>query len=67
MYSLDPVSGLRDRVEVYNIPSELSVQIDRMVDVLISFAEFNGDFKHEHPAIVGDNLAEIEEFARVRY
>ena len=27
--------------------------------------EFNGDFKHEHPAIIQQNLPEIEEFARV--
>ncbi|KIP06265.1 hypothetical protein PHLGIDRAFT_128393 [Phlebiopsis gigantea 11061_1 CR5-6] len=43
---LDPVSGLRDRVEIYNIP------------------KFNGDFKHQHPEIVQDNITEIEEFAR---
>ncbi|KAI0090927.1 Clavaminate synthase-like protein [Irpex rosettiformis] len=42
----DTVSGLKDRVEVYNIP------------------KFNGDFKHSHPAIIQDNLPEIEEFAR---
>ncbi|EKM58677.1 uncharacterized protein PHACADRAFT_253164 [Phanerochaete carnosa HHB-10118-sp] len=43
---LDPVSGLRDRIEVYNIP------------------KFNGDFKHEHPAIIQENITEIEEFSR---
>ncbi|KAI0950665.1 hypothetical protein AcW1_007916 [Taiwanofungus camphoratus] len=43
---LDQASGLRDRVEVYNIP------------------KFNGDFKHEHPLIIQENLEEIEEFAR---
>ncbi|PCH39356.1 Clavaminate synthase-like protein [Wolfiporia cocos MD-104 SS10] len=43
---LDPVSGLRDRVEMYNIP------------------KFNGDFKHEHPALVQEHLEEIEQFAR---
>ncbi|KAI0325729.1 Clavaminate synthase-like protein [Cubamyces sp. BRFM 1775] len=43
---LDAASGLRDRVEIYNIP------------------KFNGDFKHEHPAIIQQNLPEIEEFAR---
>ncbi|KAI0925484.1 hypothetical protein AcV5_008207 [Taiwanofungus camphoratus] len=43
---LDPVSGLRDRVEFYNIP------------------KFNGDFKHEHPPIIEEHLAEIEEFAK---
>ncbi|EKM49048.1 uncharacterized protein PHACADRAFT_265878 [Phanerochaete carnosa HHB-10118-sp] len=45
-HSLDPVSGLRDRVEIYNIP------------------KFNGDFKHEHPAIIQESIAEIEELAR---
>ncbi|PCH39355.1 Clavaminate synthase-like protein [Wolfiporia cocos MD-104 SS10] len=43
---LEPVSGLRDRTEVYNIP------------------KFDGYFKHEHPAIVQEHLAEIEEFSR---
>ncbi|GBE88138.1 Clavaminate synthase-like protein [Sparassis latifolia] len=43
---LDPVSGLRDRVEVYNIP------------------KFNGDFEHQHPAIIQEHISEIEEFAR---
>ncbi|PSR71256.1 hypothetical protein PHLCEN_2v12910 [Hermanssonia centrifuga] len=41
-----PVSGLRDRTEIYNIP------------------KFDGFFKHEHPAIIQDNLGEIEDFAR---
>ncbi|THG99011.1 hypothetical protein EW026_g3259 [Hermanssonia centrifuga] len=43
---LDPVSGLKDRVEIYNIP------------------KFDGFFKHEHPAIVQENLPEIEEFSK---
>jgi len=43
---LDPASGLRDRVEIYNIP------------------KFNGDFKHEHPALIEEHLPEIEEFAK---
>ncbi|OBZ66317.1 hypothetical protein A0H81_13850 [Grifola frondosa] len=43
---VEPVSGLRDRIEVYNIP------------------KFNGDFRHEHPAIIQEHLPEIEEFAR---
>ncbi|KAF7793727.1 hypothetical protein EIP86_004843 [Pleurotus ostreatoroseus] len=43
---LDPVSGLKDRVEIYNIP------------------KFDGFFEHSHPALVQDNLAEIEEFAK---
>ncbi|KAJ3557665.1 hypothetical protein NM688_g1351 [Phlebia brevispora] len=44
---LDPVSGIRDRVEIYNIP------------------KFDGFFEHNHPAIVQDNLDEIEEFSKV--
>lgn len=43
---LDEETGLRDRVEVYNIP------------------KFNGDFNHQHPSVVQENLPEIEEFAR---
>ncbi|KAJ3557669.1 hypothetical protein NM688_g1350 [Phlebia brevispora] len=43
---LDTVSGLKDRVEIYNIP------------------KFDGFFEQNHPAIIQDNLAEIEEFAK---
>ncbi|KAH9907097.1 Clavaminate synthase-like protein [Epithele typhae] len=43
---LDAESGIRDRIEIYNIP------------------KFDGFFTHNHPSIVQDNLAEIEEFAR---
>ncbi|KIY69772.1 Clavaminate synthase-like protein [Cylindrobasidium torrendii FP15055 ss-10] len=39
-------TGLRDRVEIYNIP------------------KFNGDFKHNHPEILQNNIEEIEGFAR---
>ncbi|KZV79456.1 Clavaminate synthase-like protein, partial [Exidia glandulosa HHB12029] len=42
----NPETGLRDRVEIYNMP------------------KFNGDFKHNHPKIIQDNLPEIEAFAR---
>ena len=64
--SLDAASGLRDRVEIYNIPST-STFAGRFASAhtLTIFAEFNGDFKHEHPAVVQDNIAEIDEFARV--
>ncbi|KAJ7168895.1 Clavaminate synthase-like protein [Mycena filopes] len=43
---VDPNTGLKDKVEVYNIP------------------KFNGDFTHNHPAPVANNLAEIEQFVR---
>ncbi|KAJ6621477.1 Clavaminate synthase-like protein [Mycena sp. CBHHK59/15] len=43
---IDPETGLKDRVEVYNIP------------------KFNGDFKHDHPAVITAHIEEIEEFAR---
>ncbi|KAJ7581159.1 Clavaminate synthase-like protein [Mycena floridula] len=43
---IDPATGLRDKVEIYNIP------------------KFNGDFVHNHPAVIEENLAEVEEFAR---
>jgi len=46
---LDPVSGLRSRTEVYNIP------------------KFDGYFKHQHPVLVQENLAEIEEFSKSLY
>ena len=62
---MDPVSGLKDRVEIYNIPSTFK-EISQQQRKLTIIIEFNGDFKHEHPAVVQDNLAEIEEFARVR-
>ncbi|EJD54164.1 Clavaminate synthase-like protein [Auricularia subglabra TFB-10046 SS5] len=45
-------TGLRDRVEIYNI------------NALNLPPEFNGDFSHNHPKIIQDNLAEIEQFAR---
>ncbi|KAL1745301.1 hypothetical protein HDZ31DRAFT_36774 [Schizophyllum fasciatum] len=43
---LDPETGLRDKVEIYNIP------------------KFNGDFPHNHPAIIQERLDEIKEFAK---
>lgn len=43
---LDETSGLRDRVEMYNIP------------------KFDGYFPHEHPALIEEHIAEIEEFAK---
>ncbi|KAJ7745128.1 Clavaminate synthase-like protein [Mycena metata] len=43
---VDPNTGLKDKVEVYNIP------------------KFNGDFVHNHPRPVANNLPEIEEFVR---
>lgn len=43
---LDPVSGLRDRVEMYNIP------------------KFDGYFTHNHPVLIQEHLAEIEEFSK---
>lgn len=39
-------TGLRDNVEIYNIP------------------KFNGYFRQEHPPVIQENIAEIEEFAR---
>jgi hypothetical protein len=27
--------------------------------------EFNGDFRHNHPAVISERLEEVEEFARV--
>lgn len=34
---------------------------------LIRLAEFNGDFKQEHPEVLQKHKDEIEEFARVRF
>ncbi|CDO71806.1 hypothetical protein BN946_scf184939.g30 [Trametes cinnabarina] len=31
---------------------------------IYNIPKFNGDFKHQHPAIIQEHLAEIEEFAR---
>lgn len=64
-YSLDPVSGLRDRVEIYNIPSASSRVLNGYPKYLSYFLEFNGDFTHKHPQTVQDHLAEIQEFSRV--
>ncbi|KAI9452349.1 Clavaminate synthase-like protein [Lactarius psammicola] len=44
---LDTNTGIRDRVEIYNIP------------------KFNGDFEHNHPQLVQNNIEEIEQFARL--
>ncbi|KAH9014763.1 Clavaminate synthase-like protein [Lactarius pseudohatsudake] len=44
---LNTKTGIRDRVEIYNIP------------------KFNGDFKHNHPALIQNNIEEIELFARL--
>ncbi|KAH8984782.1 Clavaminate synthase-like protein [Lactarius hatsudake] len=44
---LDTKTGIRDRVEIYNIP------------------KFNGDFKHNHPQLIRNNIEEIEQFARL--
>jgi len=43
---LEPVSGLRDKTEMYNIP------------------KFDGNFKHQHPALIEEHLDEIKEFAK---
>ncbi|KAF5336236.1 hypothetical protein D9758_014365 [Tetrapyrgos nigripes] len=43
---IDKETGLRDKVEIYNIP------------------KFNGDFPHDHPEVINQNIEEIEEFAR---
>ncbi|KAJ7279959.1 Clavaminate synthase-like protein [Mycena rebaudengoi] len=43
---VDRNTGLKDKVEVYNIP------------------KFNGDFNHDHPSPIADNIAEIEQFVR---
>ena len=63
--SLDPVSGLRDRVEIYNIPSRSYIPHPNSAHLCIVDPEFNGDFKHDHPAVVQEHLEEVEEFARV--
>lgn len=65
--SVEPETGLKDRIEVYNIPSTLTLKISPL---LYSHArpftlEFNGFFPHNHPAPVADHIEEIEEFARV--
>ncbi|KAH9055354.1 Clavaminate synthase-like protein [Lactarius vividus] len=44
---LDTKTGIRDRVEIYNIP------------------KFNGDFEHDHPQRIQNNIEEIEQFARL--
>ncbi|KAH9165038.1 Clavaminate synthase-like protein, partial [Lactarius sanguifluus] len=44
---LDTKTGIRDCVEIYNIP------------------KFNGDFKHNHPQLIWNNIEEIEQFARI--
>ena len=62
---MDAESGLRDRVEVYNIPSEWYHSVRKPGVDNTYFSEFNGDFKHEHPEWIEQNLPEIEEFARV--
>ena len=64
--SLDAETGLRDRVEVYNIPSTFSRLTYTQMQGVTSGSEFNGDFSHHHPEAIEKNLPEIEEFARVR-
>ena len=64
--SLDAETGLRDRVEVYNIPSTFPRLIYTQMQGVTSNSEFNGDFSHHHPETIEKNLPEIEEFARVR-
>ena len=55
--------GIKDQVEVYNIPSE---SIIREGGCPADEVEFNGAFQHDHPQVVAANLKEIEAFARVR-
>lgn len=33
----------------------------------ISVLEFNGDFRHIHPAVISEKIEEVEEFARVGF
>ena len=33
--------------------------------ISITFAEFNGDFPHDHPQVIQENFEEIEKFVRV--
>ncbi|KZV79455.1 Clavaminate synthase-like protein [Exidia glandulosa HHB12029] len=61
---LNPETGLRDRVEVYNIPSRCHSQHWPGAAFTHVFAEFNGSFEHDHPEVIEDNLPEIEAFAR---
>ncbi|KAH9163566.1 Clavaminate synthase-like protein [Lactarius sanguifluus] len=44
---LDTKTGIRDRVEIYNIP------------------KFNGDFEHNHPQLIQNNIEAVEQFARL--
>ena len=63
---LDPASGLRDRTEIYNIPSTFIVRLSPLTMIEpLALSEFDGNFSHNHPAVIQEHLGEIEEFARV--
>ncbi len=65
-FSIDTESGLRDRVEIYNIPSALLLNIACVVPSFNRCVlEFNGDFPQVHPPVVEENIKEVEQFARV--
>ena len=65
--SVDPKSGIKDNLAVYNIPSMFimqSIVISVRWDVL--YAEFDGFFPHDnHPDLIKANLKEVEEFSLV--
>jgi hypothetical protein len=60
---IDEESGLTDRVEV-SLPYQLNESVSTTRQVY-NIPKFLPDFKHDHPAVVANGLAEIEDFAHL--